>query len=74
MVEPLYIADVTDPTARAILAQIRSLGYVVRIADDGERWTMTAVHFDQTHKASGEDEYDVACALAESVGIDLMDG
>ena len=63
-----------DPTARAIVKHIRSLGYAVTLTDDGERWTITAVHFNESHTACGEDEYEVACALAVSVGIDIEDG
>ncbi len=61
-----------EPTAKAILETVGSLGYVVQIGGAWGRVKITATGDDgETFVVGGDDLYAVACELAEQVGIGL---
>ena len=64
----------TDGTTRAILSQVRALGYSTRLRVSGEVAEIHAEGHGQRHVARAETLYRAAVELAGMIGIDLEDG
>lgn len=65
-----------DSVTQTILRQLRAtFGVSIRRIDDEDKVTLVArASNGEQWRATAEDDYRAACALAELLGFDLMDG
>lgn len=65
-----------DSVTQSILSQLQaSFGVTIRRIEADDQVTLIARASDgETWRATAEDEYRAACALAELMGFELMDG